>query len=70
MCQGPMTDISHLKHCLQTLKTGVAVVDPDDWSIIFENAKFFQWFSPGDDLEPGHGCVPPTIKRFRLNISL
>ena len=25
---------------------GIAVVNPDTWLIEFENAKFFQWFSP------------------------
>ena len=28
---------------------GVAVTDPIDWFILFENAKFFQWFSPSGE---------------------
>ncbi len=44
-----------LKTYLQTLKTGVAVADVDTWSIIFENAKFFHWFTPtgAEDDEDG-----------------
>jgi adenylate cyclase len=38
-----------LKQILQSLNDGIALVDPDDWSIKFENAKFFQWFPPTDD---------------------
>lgn len=33
-----------LKHSLQALRIGVAIADPDSWAILFENAKFFQWF--------------------------
>jgi len=35
-----------LREMLQSLKEGVALVDPADWSVQFENAKFFQWFPP------------------------
>jgi adenylate cyclase len=46
--QDPLTQI------VQSLSVGIALVDPADWSIAFENAKFFQWFPPpaadGDDL--------------------
>ena len=41
-----------LKHSLQGLKTGVAIADPESWAILFENAKFFQWFgSSGENDE-------------------
>ena len=46
-----MNDFGYLKHCLQTLNTGIAVADPETWSIVFENAKFFQWFAPSGDEE-------------------
>ena len=46
-----MDDNSALKQLLQTLSVGVAVVDPDTWSIEFENAKFFQWFPPAEGEE-------------------
>jgi adenylate cyclase len=45
-----MSDISDdLKLVIQALGVGVAVADPEDWSISFENAKFFQWFPPTVD---------------------
>ena len=40
----------HLRPALQSLGVGVALVDCETWSIVFENAKFFQWFPP-----PGEG---------------
>lgn len=41
-----------LKHCLQALNCGVAIVEPESWKIEFENAKFFQWFgASGEDDE-------------------
>ena len=50
---GPHTkpaDSATLTHLLQGLGTGVAIVD-DAWRILFENARFFQWFPP-DHAEP------------------
>ena len=44
-----VADDALLKHLLQTLGVGVAVVDCETWAIEFENAKFFQWFPPGAD---------------------
>lgn len=39
------------KQVLQSLDSAVALVDADDWSVLFENAKFFRWFpgTGGDD---------------------
>jgi len=48
-----MVSEQSLKHILQSLNDGVALVDSSNWSIAFENAKFFQWFPPegeGDEL--------------------
>ena len=42
-----------LRRVAQTLGVGVAVVDPDNWCVLFENANFFNWFPPsGDPDEP------------------
>jgi adenylate cyclase len=42
-----------LRRTLQSLSTGVAVVAPDTWEVLFENALFFRWFPPmGEDREP------------------
>jgi adenylate cyclase len=44
-----MTD-AELRTALQSLSVGVAVVDLADWSVAFENAKFFGWFpAPVED---------------------
>ena len=40
-----MDDNDSLTQIVQSLSIGVAIVNPDDWSIAFENAKFFQWFT-------------------------
>lgn len=34
------------KPLLQSLRVGVAVVEPDGWEILFENGRFFGWFRP------------------------
>jgi adenylate cyclase len=43
-----MDDASHLKHLIRSLTIGVAVVDPAADTLIFENARFFEWFPPLD----------------------
>jgi class 3 adenylate cyclase len=37
-------DLGPLRHVLQTLGTGVAVADAASGAILFENARFFDWF--------------------------
>jgi class 3 adenylate cyclase len=46
-----MADDKTLKQIVQSLSSGIAIVDPKNWAIVFENAKFFQWFPPGGDDE-------------------
>ncbi len=46
-----MDNHDSLTQIVQSLSIGVAIVDPDDWSIAFENAKFFQWFPPQAEKE-------------------
>jgi hypothetical protein len=31
-----------LLRSLQTMKAGIAIASPDDWTICFENAQFFK----------------------------
>lgn len=46
----PRTDLNQL---FQALSVGVALVDPENWNILHENARFFQLFPPsGDPDEP------------------
>lgn len=44
-------DVETLREVAQTLGIGLAIVDPDDWTVIFENANFFKWFPPGGDVD-------------------
>lgn len=41
-----MSDPLPLRELLQSLGFGVAVVDAQDWTLLFENARFFEWFPP------------------------
>jgi class 3 adenylate cyclase len=39
-----------VRYLFQTVGVGLAVADPDDWSIRFENGRFFEWFAAvGED---------------------
>lgn len=35
-----------IKEVTQSLDLGVALVEDDDWRIVFENGRFFRWFAP------------------------
>jgi len=47
----PTLDEERLKKIAQTLKIGVAIVDPEEWNVLFENASFFTWFPPKSDAD-------------------
>jgi hypothetical protein len=44
-------DVEKLKKIAQTLKIGVAIVEPEEWKVLFENANFFKWFAPTSDAD-------------------
>jgi adenylate cyclase len=54
-------DGATLKHLIQSLSIGVAIVDTDSWAIVFENAKFFQWFPPAGDIEETLAARVPAL---------
>ncbi|MEN8176802.1 MAG: adenylate/guanylate cyclase domain-containing protein, partial [Pseudomonadota bacterium] len=54
-----------LKQLVQSLSVGVAVVDPDSWTVVFENAKFFQWLPPGEDADAPLTARIPGLKADR-----
>ncbi|MGD8618501.1 MAG: adenylate/guanylate cyclase domain-containing protein [Gammaproteobacteria bacterium] len=56
------TDLKQLVH---TLDIGIAVVDPATWSILFENAKFFDWLPPGEDADAPLTDRIPTLQPER-----
>lgn len=46
-----VSDSDMFRVCLQTLGAGVAIAEAQSWTIIFENAHFFQWFPPDVEAE-------------------
>lgn len=44
-------DVEKLKKIAQALKIGVAIVEPEGWKVLFENANFFKWFAPNSDAD-------------------
>jgi adenylate cyclase len=40
-----------LKGLLQSLNAAIAVAEIDDWRIVWENARFFEWFPPDGDVD-------------------
>ncbi len=57
-----MSDGIDLKQLVRSRNLGIAIVEPETWSIVFENAKFFRWFPPTGDSET------PLTERLPLNI--
>jgi adenylate cyclase len=58
-------DIDTLLQVAQTLSVGVALVEPESWAVVFENANFFKWFPPKSDAdEPLNQRLP------HLNVNL
>lgn len=53
-----------LKQVLQSLKIGIAIVEPDEWAVLFENAPFFGWFPPEADADE-----PLTVRIPGFNAS-
>lgn len=44
-------DAELVRAALQSLETGVAVVEPDSWTVAYENAAFFAWFAADGDID-------------------
>lgn len=57
-------DAELLRQAAQGLGIGLALVDSDDWSIMFENANFFKWFPPGGEVD---GPLPSRLEDFNAN---
>lgn len=55
------------KEVLQTLDMALAVVDAESWEILFENARFFQWFPSGPDESESIADRVPDLKIDRAN---
>lgn len=62
---GPLDPTVPLRQILQTLNYGVALVERDSWRLVFENAKFFQWFPPPEDGDDNLARRLPNFKAER-----
>jgi class 3 adenylate cyclase len=51
-----------LKQVTQSLSVGIAVVEPEGWAVLFENANFFAWFPPERDADE-----PLTVRLSGFN---
>ena len=54
-----------LQQVTQTLDVGIAVVDPEDWTVYYENANFFTWFPPDSDADEPLTKRLPGLKPTR-----
>jgi class 3 adenylate cyclase len=67
----PITaDEETLRRIAQTLSVGVAIIDPDTWEVIFENACFFNWFAPPEDADAPLTQRMPGLKVDRAKARL
>jgi class 3 adenylate cyclase len=55
---------------LRSIGSAVAIVDPSDWSILFENGLFFEWFSPEADADAPLPERMPGIDLDAVNTKL
>ena len=60
-------DDETLRQVARTLNVGIAVVDPEDWSVLFENARFFAWFPPESDADEPLTERIPDFKESRAS---
>jgi len=63
-------DVETLRRIAQTLNVGIAIVDPDTWEVIFENACFFNWFAPPEDADAPLTQRMPGLKFERAKVRL
>jgi len=63
-------DQQTLRQITQSLSTGLAVVDPDGWIVVFENANFLKWFPPHSDVDDPLTARIPDFKSSRAQTRL
>src|SRR5262245_54212182 len=66
-----MIDPELLRRAFQSLEVAIAVARPESGKIIFENAKFFQWFGPKEDVDAAIWTrfAPAEAKRAQESIA-
>jgi adenylate cyclase len=62
----PPLDPELLRLALTSVGTGIALVDPADWSVVFENARFFEWFCREVEVDAPLGERIPALDLGRL----
>ncbi|MEX2455272.1 MAG: adenylate/guanylate cyclase domain-containing protein [Rhodospirillaceae bacterium] len=62
-----MDDAANVKQILRVLDTAVATVDRETHEVLFENARFFQWFPPPGDPDAPIGA---RIEGFSMERAL
>ncbi len=65
-----LPDRDFLIRTAQTLSIGIAIVQMDTWEVLFENAKFFKWFPPGEDADEPVTARVPRFKPDRAQSRL
>jgi adenylate cyclase len=63
-------DAKTLIQAAQVLKAGVAIIDLETWDVLFENASFFKWFPPGEDVDEPLTARLPDLKPERARARL
>jgi adenylate cyclase len=61
----PTLEVETLRHIIQTIGIGLAVVEADGWAVLFENANFFAWFPPDCDPDDPLTARLPDLKGDR-----
>lgn len=52
-------DSETVRQVSQSLSIAIAIVEPEGWTVLYENANFFKWFpTAGDDDEPLTNRIP------------
>jgi adenylate cyclase len=63
----PVDDVVDPSTLLDVASTGVALVDPQSWSVCYENARFRSWFPPSDS---GSSSLPARVPGFDCDRAL
>ncbi|NIM95591.1 MAG: adenylate/guanylate cyclase domain-containing protein [Anaerolineales bacterium] len=59
-----------LRQAAQAISVGIAIVEPENWTIIFENPNFFKWFPPTGEQEEMLTSRVPELKQDRAESQL
>jgi adenylate cyclase len=60
-----VVEAEFLQDLLKTVGLGVAVAEPESWEIVFENAQFFNWFGPDEEVDAGLNLRLPGLDSER-----